>query len=223
MDLSQGVVGDLWTLKEGVRPSLTEMLPDSIEELFIHKFDEKSRSAVLDLARQVSAGRFPNLKLVRLIGDFAARNMTGSSFLRFANGIDAAESSGNDDDDDDGDVEDIYSTVVDLQSNSPQPVGAGEDQGVPEDSDSDSTLDELIPHQMEWDDFELHCYMDDVFRSSIKHHVKEGSNLLLRTAFNTVRLRRKARTLFRAANVKFECVGLVIEESVDGQTHVVFM
>lgn len=217
MHLSQAVVGDLWTLNEGVRRSLTEMLPESLEELFIHKFDEKSTRAVLDLATQVSAGRFPNLKLVRVIGDVPIGHIRGSTFLQFANALDAAQSS--DDDDDDDNEDDFYSTVVDLQSNSLQPVAAGEDQGVPENSDPDSTLDERIPHQMEWDEFKSHCYMDNVFRSSITRHVQESSGLSLRTAFNTVRLRRNVRMLFWKANVKFECVGIVIEGSVDGQTH----
>lgn len=184
------------------RESLSDMLPKSMKRLFIDDVDMKSRKMLLDLAKRASAGQYPNLKHVRLKG-FVRQSMNGSSFL-------ASMQDDLEDVEDDGGLD---GTNTD---------GQGEDE---EDSGSDTdwSFHDFMTSDEEWGEVIRRCLNDHVLMSSITHHVRDDSQMMLYSALNFAPLRRKVRALFSRAGVKFECVAVVIKNGVDGGVHSVWM
>lgn len=191
------------------RESLVITLPRSIEELFIDEFREDFKDAVLDLAEQAVAGQFPNLKHVRLIKGIWAGFMEGRTFLDFASRVDALEASDNDVND-----FDIVDSGADMVFLHPmlQRIGKVEGAQMSEGSDSDSSLDEW--NTRENIDVSRRLLKDSVIRASIARHTDEHSSLWLQSTLNSrpFKLRRKVRMLFSKANVKFESVGVAIDD-----------
>lgn len=191
------------------RESLVITLPRSIEELFIDEFREDFKNAVLDLAEQAVAGQFPNLKHVRLIKGIWAGFMEGKTFLDFASRVDALEASDNDVND--FDIVDSGADEVFLHPML-QRVGKVEGEQMSEGSDSDSFLDQW--NTRENIDVSRRLLKDSVLRASIARHTDEHSSLWLQSTLNSrpFKLRRKVRMLFSKANVKFESVGVAIDD-----------
>ncbi|KAG6354719.1 hypothetical protein INS49_004737, partial [Diaporthe citri] len=197
------------------RESLSDTLPKSIGKLFIDDFDMGSRHLVLDLAKRVSVGQYPNLKHVRLKG-LHRHSMSGISFLASMQ-----------DDLEYGDGGDGFdSTNTDIQVDYIQPDGEGEDEenneAVSGDSDTDSSFHDFLTSDEEWGEVIRLCLSDHVLMSSIARQVRDDSQMMLYSALDSVPLRKKVRALFSRANVKFECVGVVIKESVDGGVYAVW-
>lgn len=212
LHMTQGDLGyDDLTLH---RESLSDTLPKSLKRLFIDDFDMDSRHLVLDLAKRALDGQYPNLKSVRLKG-LLWSSITGISFL--ASMQDDLEY-------DDGGFD---STNTDMQTDYIQPEGEGEDEdnneAESEDSDTDSSSDDCMTSDEEWEEVIRRCWNDHVLMSSIARHVRDDSRMVLYSAFESAPLRKKVRALFSRANVKFECVAVVIKESVDGGVHGVWM
>lgn len=205
--------GELGRLLDHERQNLSETLPKFIEELFIKDFDEYSRKVVLDLAKRVSAGQYPNFKHLRLLGkkkDF----MEGDSFLalmRIQEHLQHGGEGGG------GGLDSTDAQTDELQSDEEGDDEEG-DQEESEDSDPDalsSIFSDRMTFRQLWVEVCHRCLSDNVLMSSIVPHVEEGSRISIRIALDSVPLRSKVRTLFSKANAKFECVGLVIRGSVD--------
>lgn len=198
------------------RESLSDILPKFMEELLIDNFNDSSRQVLCDLAKRVSAGKYPNLKHVRLKGLYR-RSEKGSAFLAsMKDELENGDGSGG-----------LDSINTDVQTDHLQADGEGEDEeeseGMSEYSDIDSGFEDWIAVDQEWGAVIRRCLNDNVLMSSIAHRIREHSFLSLYTALNTAPRRNKARMLFSKTNVKFECVGVVIERNLEGGIHEVWM
>lgn len=181
MHVSLGALGSSWGSGDKQTEALTGLLPESIEELFIIEFEEHRARAVLNLGEMVSAGAFQNLKHLRLIGDVVQAYRTEHWFLAMASLRGQAY------------------------------MGVEEKEEEPEEIDSDWEFHEWSSDEQQWAEVARHCLSDDVLMSSIASYVKHDSEMCLRTAFTSVPLAKRFRRLFSKTTVRFECVGVLVQ------------
>lgn len=200
MHVSLGALGSSWESGNKQTEALTRLLPESIEELFISEFDRGRARAVLNLGEMASAGAFQNLKHLRLIGDVVQAYRTEHWFLAMTSlrGHVYMEAG-----DDDG---------FDRARTELQPV-AGDEKKEEEPKESDFRWEflEWSSDEDQWAEVARHCLSDDVLMSSIASYVRYDSEMCLRTAFTSVPLAKRFRRLFSKTTVRFECVGVLVQ------------
>lgn len=202
MHVSLGALGSSWELGEKQREALTRLLPESIEELFISEFDEDRAKAVLNLAKMASAGAFQNLKHLRLIGDVVQAYRTEHWFFAMASLNGQVDMETSDDDGFDGARAKL------------KPEAGGEEEEekeVPEESDTLWEFHDWSSDEEQWAEVAKRCLNDDALMSSIARHVRQDSEMCLRTAFTSVPLAKRIRRLFSKTTVIFECVGVLVQ------------
>lgn len=208
----------IWGQNE--QDNLFKLLPSSLEILHIIDFVEEFSHAILDFAKHLAEGEYPNLQRVSIFSrdpiDDRLRPyyMTGRSFLAFASGQDVLrlEAQSDHPDTDGIDITPYHRLPGEGEEGDADDREPSEDGGLKEDVGTVLNPDDLMC-QEEWVWFGRRCLRNTNLMSKLVHWIQEDSKLFIQSSLRDISMRKEIRSLLLGTNVKLECATVYAGQS----------